>query len=113
LRWLLSRNAYRSGFDATAWQAASYRVRRRDCYESPFASSFHVTLEALMDSTFKIQQLYSELSAMENALKDFVKPRSANHPYEWTQEEAEKHLSLIKHRNDIVAGLTQLEGGHL
>jgi hypothetical protein len=91
LRWPLSRNAYRSGFDATARQAASYRVRRRDCYESPFASSFHVTLEALMDRTIKIQQLYSELSAMENALKDFVKPRSANHPHDWTQEEAEKH----------------------
>ena len=26
-----------------------------------------------MDRTIKIQQLYSELSAMENALKDFVK----------------------------------------
>ena len=31
-----------------------------------------------MDRTIKIQQLYSELSVMENALKDFVKPRSAN-----------------------------------
>ena len=47
LRWPLSRNAYRSGFDATARQAAFYRVRRRDCCESPFAPSFHVTLEVL------------------------------------------------------------------
>ena len=75
---------YRSGFDATARQAAFYRVRRRDCCESAFAPSFRVTLEVLMDRTIKIQQLYSELSAMENALKDFVKPRSANHPHEWT-----------------------------
>jgi hypothetical protein len=42
LRWPLSRNAYRSGFDATARQAAFYRVRRRDCCASPFAPSVHV-----------------------------------------------------------------------
>jgi hypothetical protein len=58
-----------------------------------------------MDRTIKIQQLYSELSAMENALKDFVKPRSASHPHEWTQEEAEKHPSLIKHRTTSLLSL--------
>ncbi len=66
-----------------------------------------------MDRTARIQKLYSDLSVVEHALTDFVKPRSADHPHEWTQEEADKHLALMKHRNKIVSELADLEGPRL
>jgi hypothetical protein len=63
-----------------------------------------------MDRAARIQKLYSDLTVVERALADFIKPRSADHPREWTQDEADKHLSLMKHRSKIVDELTDLEG---
>jgi hypothetical protein len=62
-----------------------------------------------MNRTEKLHKLYSELSVIETALKEFVVPRSADYPMEWMQEEVEKHGFLIKQRNDIIGEITQLE----
>jgi len=65
-----------------------------------------------MDKAAKLNKLYSELNTIETALREFVEPRSANHPREWSQEETDKHRFLIKQRNDIVAEIAELEGSH-
>ncbi len=62
-----------------------------------------------MDRATKLHRLYSELEAVNAPLKTFAAPRSADHPGEWTQEEAEQHAFLIKQRNDIIAEIAELE----
>ncbi len=57
----------------------------------------------------KLARLYAELSVIVDAQKAFVAPRSADHPGEWSQQEAERFALLVKQRNEIIAEITQLE----
>jgi hypothetical protein len=63
-----------------------------------------------MDRRDMIQDLYRKLEEVEDQLRPFATPRSADDPHQMSQADLDRYDALIKRRAELVADLAKLEG---